>query len=332
MSLTESLKRVRGAVGRDIVATHAYYFIDGGRVTTTDGRMVASTPIDDDRTYMVPADQFDAVLSRMPDVPTIEVNADHVLVKCGRYRSKVSTLETDGIIFPQPQGDIHKVPKTLGDKLDKLRPFISENAQHRWAGCYQFRDGGIFATNNVTLARTPASGFSQGFDLLLPHWAVDFVRALEGLPGKMQIEENSATFHWKDTTWLRTQLLVDKFPEKAIEYLSNVAPPAFEITDEWREAYDTVSGLIDSTTAQTSRDAAVVAIYADKITGVGDKTNIEAAVTSQTPGDGSKDHSKWTIKFFSNVVKASKAMDLSLYPKPCSFQGDDLIGLMVGRY
>lgn len=316
------VKDARSSKGISGVATA--YLVKQGMIYASDGRLSVGHPYPGKETFLVPGDEFEALIGRLPSDPTIKVMPDQIEVKAGRLRGGIRTLNVDDWGYPTPAAKSwKKLPKGMWDDLHHLRPFISDNATQPWAMCIGVRDGRLYATNNVTIASIefPAA---KGIDTLLPVWAIDFLmQRSEGLSDWI-LEQNYMAFRWEDGAWMRTQLVEGSMPASIKGLIDGIGKrPGFELKSDWVEAFDRVAALSPEE----------VLLYPDKIAGGRDALEVEEA--AKTPTAKGTPYSKWSTAFLQKVVAASQYWQPDAYPKPAAFQGEavnsPLRGLIIGR-
>lgn len=313
---------IKGALAKkDIVLQFTHYFVKDGMIQAMDGRMLAAHPFPSHETFLVPGAEFEAILDRMPsDNPTLEVHEDKIRLKEARFRGDISTIpESEWPDLPMPKHWIEVQPDLL-DAMAALMPFVSDNATKPFAGTIMIEGSRLYATNNVSIAMAEVESLLAGDEqTLLPRWAVEFVLSRrEGLT-HWGVTDDFVAFKWDNGAWMRTQLVNDVIPEIIFSLTQDMAPATFEITDEWRKAYALVSGV-------SKED---IQIFADRITGGTQHSEVQhEAVTAVAEG---REYSKWTVAYLNSVIAAADRWSPELYPKPATFEGKSIRGLIVGR-
>lgn len=319
--MKEALEKVKSAVSqKDVVAHLTHYLIAGGQIVASDGRMTAGAPFPDQRTFLVPAEDFEKVVMRLGKDPVITLEENAIVVKAGRYRATVRTLDPAQYHYQLPEGECLAVPGGFLDRLRAVRPFVSDNATQPWSLCVHCTHERLAAANNICAAISKDSGLPPGTNALLPIWAVDYVLSRkEGLTG-LHISANSMAFRWADGSWMRTQLVAAEFPTQLDKMLGETPEPDWEIPADWREAYARVADLTDD----------AVRLHGDRIVGGrADRTTVEGeAFTPVHKEDG---HTTWNPKFLTPVIEAATHWKPDAYPRPAPFRGRLIFGLIMGR-
>ena len=205
--------------------------------------------------------------------------------------------------------------------MKALRPFVAEDANlPAWARSIALENGWAFATNNIVIAGAPCSELGE-CKLLLFSRAVDFLlNRLEGLES-WTWDDNFVAFRWGNGAWMRTQLIVGQFPEKAIELVHSAGreKTTQPITSDFLEALDRVANLASDT----------VLIYADRIEAAFNKAVVEEGVKSKTPKGA--ECSIWGARFLLPALQAAESWSPDRWPERVPFKGSIVSGYMVGR-
>jgi hypothetical protein len=213
-----------------------------------------------------------------------------------------------------------KIPTDLIKLLQTLRPFISDNSAQDWAKCVALKDGWAYATNNIAIAGAACKGLEKA-DALLPLWAVEFVLSrAEGLK-EWTCTENFIGFRWESGAWMRSQLVVGQFPERAAELVrqSVKARTTQKIDDRFREVIERIGDLAEDT----------VLIYANRVEARFGKAIVEDGIKCEVP-KGAK-CSVFAAKVLVPAIQSADSWSPSTWPNPSPFRGPVVSGYVVGR-
>src|SRR6188508_2254706 len=105
--------------------------------------------------YRVPAARFVAGVLQAQGVPKLSAGERYITLRGDRKFSTRVPL--------QPAADYPLVPSPVGDPFGRLhtaplresRAFVATDASRPFATTQLFKDGHVYATNNVTMVRTP---------------------------------------------------------------------------------------------------------------------------------------------------------------------------------
>lgn len=323
---------IRGAVNwckdalasKDLVAHLTYYMIKEGKIYASDGRMVACHPImvDFGKPLFIPGADFERILGAMPtDNPELKLDEGKLTVKHGKFRGKLSVASEE--TWPYEAGHEGKwtvLPKGLLAAIKKIRPFVSDNATQLWATCVALRNGFIYATNNVVVARAQVEGLTG--DVLLPAWAVDFLLPRVAGATHFAVAENAIFFKWDSGAWLKTFSMNGTFPEKAGTMIDSCGKAAFATTPAWRATFARVAGLTGS--------GGTIKIFHNVMLGSGEG-ELEATDAAESPIPEGQEASIWDAGYLTPVIEIATHWNPAAWPKPARWQGEGIDGIVIGR-
>ncbi len=220
---------------KDIGAGMTHYRVKGGNISATNGQITASHPWTFGKDeFLVPGMEFEKLLDRMADTPTLSVNNEgELIMKSGRF---------------------------VLDRADELKD---------WS------------------------------------W-----------------NENHVAFRWGTKAWMRSQLILGQFPEKAATMVrdSAKAKTTQKIDDAFRAAIVRVGELAEG---------GPVSIYANKVEARMPKALVEdATIKCEIPKDA-----KCSIfggKYLLPVIAVADSWSPSMWPAPVPFRGKVISGYIAG--
>lgn len=319
------LAKVRKALARQSLTDSSvliHYLVRDRTITASDGKMTACAPFPYDGTFLVPGVDFERQVDKIPDLGSITVNDHNIIVKGPKSRGTISTMSTDFFDYHSKPGTTwNDVPPRFLEALALVRPFISDNAIHPWALATALGAEHLYATTNVSLIKVDCP-MIDGSGQLLPYWAIDYLLARKDELVGIQVYPNYAAFKWDDDSWLRTSLIDAEFPAMVNQLFQKYVEPEWEITDEWRAAYELVSGVSEG----------LIEVYADKLVGRQDQSVTEHDIPDTPLPDG-HECSKWPPKFLDAVIDVATHWQPNMYPAPSIFAApaQGVRGFIVGR-
>lgn len=320
--MKEAIERCKRALSRkDLVGIFSHYLLRDRTLTAGDGRMTVSTPTIYDGTFLAPGVDLERLVARLKDPITLTIDSNSITLKSERMRGTIQTIDPTTYNLDIPTYDSWlEPPSSLINALKIVRPFISDNAIHSWALAACLNDDHIIATTNVSIIKVFCPALC-GAGQLLPNWAIDYVlsRKDSELVG-FQLHENFAAFLWDDDSWMRAQLINDKFPDAVPKLFQDFKEPTWELTDEWREAYQSVSELADGH----------IEIHETKLVGQQEKTTTEHTIPF-TPLPPDTEFTKWQPVFLDAVAGVAAYWQPDRYPDPAPFAGLGIQGFIMGR-
>lgn len=261
MNLTE-LKYVADHTGSRFapILTHLLFYCDdmADRCQAGNGRYVVDVPQSGYPEMCVSAERLvAAVAACATDAPTVLVDEPGTTctVQAGRVRSKIA-LSTPGE-YPRATPDpetAHTAPGVAA-LLAQLQPFVATDASRPWATSICVANGFAYATNNVILVRVP---FPATFDrpVNIPGAVIEAVLA-KGEPAGLGVGENSLTFYFDDTVWIKTQLIDGEWPSSTVDSLVG------QLSVEQWESVNESLGLMLETAAKLADDRHPVVQFSD---------------------------------------------------------------------
>ena len=318
-----AVKRVRTALAsKGLILYQTFYLLQEGRIHAQNGRMWANTPCPIEGNFLVSGEEFERAVDKLPNDKISMLHDTYkqtVVVKGGRFRTTIETLEPTLFPMPPEDGDIVALDmEKFLYALAQLRPFISTNATQPFALSYNFTDGRAAATNNIVLIECVDSGVPPSISFLLPQWVADHILSLDTKMISMTINDSAISFTWEDGTKLHSILGAQQWPDSAVNMLHGFEPLSEEhrVNDDWRRDVLTLRDLGENR----------IDIHADKIcVGRGrsrTELEIQSPVTKQ---------SVWSLNYMIPVLEQATHMDQTDWPKPMRFQWRGIKGLMAGR-
>lgn len=273
--LATALKFVKGAVGaKDFVAEMSHFKIKDGKISAFNGRMSLCHPIDLSMDVYPKARFFERALAALPpetDGPmSITVTqTGRLSIKAGAFKAQVHChMDVPEGFFPQPEGEVHEINLGLLDIFKDVYPFTAEDASRPWAQAVRLEGNSAFATNNTVLVERWCTATFPSPIVITKECVKEMLRiGIE--PCGLQIGQSSATFHYPNGAWLRTQFMNDEWPPNFREIIDQPrgglmeVPPDFHENMKRLEHFIEDSGIIQirgnlmSTTSVDSEGASI---------------------------------------------------------------------------
>jgi len=313
-----ALDRVKRALTVSNLAPQlAYINVHNGWMSASDGRLYASSPTEVTENFLVPGKELERALNFGDDM-RLEKRPDHVLFMRGRTRIKLKTLDPESHFHSvQPPTDWAPFPPSFLKALNKVRPFISDNATQSWAMGAICMDGAVASTNNIVLAiadcaRVPFGG-------IIPFWLIDFVNEMKEMPVQCASTAQAIFLRFSDGTWLRSLRIDAEAPMQMLAYITQVQQRdrnIWEIPDEWRTVYNHTLAFSEREVIVSPRQIMARSSSAEVVTEI--VTPVEADTL-------------WDNKYLGPVLRAATHWNIADYPKPCFWYGQGITGLVAGK-
>lgn len=300
----------------------SHYLFEGGMVYATDGIIYAGCPVSFDGTMVVPAKEFDAILSRLPGEPDITIEATEVKLKSKRFRGSVHTLPRD--VFPDcfpatKDGTTVALDQKFRELVEILYPLMTDKevSGRAWLCSIMVCKGKMMAVQNGTLFTVADAPEFGELSFNLPRRACEFLLKRKVGPVRVHVHKNFVVFDFNDGSRLRSQLYEGGVPEVLFTRLeqANNAEGAWDITAEFREAVARVSGL-----------SSTIVLQEGKVYGRSELGEFEE--DSDHPYIGV--NTRWPSSQLQAILPLSKSFSIRAGTEPPpAFRGDRVYGMIA---
>lgn len=316
--MLEALRFVQGAVARkDFVPELSHFRIAGGRITGFNGQMALSSPIDLDINAKPKAATFIKAVGACCDTVALNITKTGRLgVKSGKFKAYIECLpEENETTIVLPEGEDIDVGENFIAAIKALAPFQAIDASRPWAMGIRLFGQSMMATNNICLVEY-WHGHHIPIEVNIPKQAITELVRINETPTRVQLTKNSITFHFSDNRWLRSQLLVNQWPENIQQMLDIESTPVI-VQDDFFDSIQTLKPFLE--------DSGKIFF-----TEQGVKTSLEeesgmSMDMLHLPDGACFHHSQLML-----LNGVSTEIDFSLYPKPCYFKAPNLRGVIMG--
>lgn len=314
--MLKELKFVQGAVSKkDFIPAMTHFAIEAGTVRAYNGVIALGSPLPFDIDCKPKADALVKAIGNCGETIALAMTTSGRLkVSSGSFKAFIECVQEE-TPHVQPEGEpLELNGEAVLQAIKVISPFIGDDASRPWSNGVLLRDGSAFATNNVCLvqywigAELPAT-------INIPRAAIKEMLRINEAPTHAQLAQNSITFHYADSRWVRTQLLESNWPDlsKVLDRTANVSPVSAEL----------FTGL------ESLRP------FADKLGRVYFKDGVLRTVADD--GEGASYEMEnfpyegiYQIEMLRLLNGVALQVDFGAYPDPCVFYGDQLRGAIVG--
>lgn len=314
--MLKELKFVQGAIAKkDLLPALTHFRIEDGHVRSFNGTLALSSPIAFDIDCTPKAIPFVKAIQNCKDTVSLSMTPKGRLsVKSGSFKAFIDCVseETPHV---KPEGKVLDIDGEILLKAFKaLSPFIGDDASKPWTNGVLLKGHSAYATNNVILAEYWI-GVSFPFIWNVPKSAIkEFVRINEA-PIKIQYTDHNLSFHFEDGRWIRTTLLDTQWPD--VERIIEVEAQPEEINPEIFEALEVIKPFIDA--------YGRIYFLPGKIA-----THIEETEGASYDIEGFDIQGAYRLEMLNLLKGVAKTIDLTLYPSPCAFFGENIRGVIIG--
>jgi len=319
MSNYETAKLVRSVVSdRDLIPVMTHFHMYNGRLQGTNGKLTldASWPeYLSEESINIPAEPFVKAFEAMDD-PNLILKDEFLYVTEGRMRVRIPTnLEVFPVCHKPEKWD--PMDNSILHAIRHIREFVSDDASRPWACSVLYLDGYLYATNNVTIVRTPwnVSSFSDVESFTLPSFGIDQLVRCNREVTAIHVRTNAIGFEMEGDVWMESVRYTEKWPEVS-RFFDDV---------EWNsipKLRGDEKGIVEKLLPFVpDKRHPVIKFEGDKISTM--EGAMEAAIDTNC-GYGAF-HATPLLK----VLTEATAMDLEKFPK-VPFEGPYIEGIIAG--
>lgn len=314
--MLEALKFVQGAVAKkDFVPALTHFRIESGVIQGYNGAIAISSPIDLDISVMPRAEPFTKAIQTCKETVAMHITSTNRLaIKSGKFKAFVDCTDE---AFPdiQPEGDYIELTGGIISTLKVMAPFIAQDASRPWAAGILLKGASAFATNNIILLEAWL-GYHFPVDVNIPAQTVKELLRIKEDPIGLQVTDRSITFHFKDGRWMRSQLSTLDWPDigRVLDKPSEQIP----FPDGFFEAVEELEPFTDELDRVHLFDGAVSTFVDEGGSGA----------TIEVPGTLAG--GCYQARQLLLLKDMAKTIDLTQYPAPSIFIGDNYRGAIVG--
>lgn len=318
MAVLDTLRFVRGAIStKSLLPELKHFMIKDRNVCGFNGKLALSSPIDFDLNCAPKAAPLVSAISNCGDVTALGITeAGRLSVKSGKFKAFIDCVDMDELPLQVPEGEVIEFDgKQMLNAIEKITPFIGNDASRPWTNGVLLRGQSAFATNNVCLVEYWI-GSTLPFVVNIPIAAIKEMSRIGEPPTHAQLNEHSMTFHYESGAWLKTSLFETTWPD--LSKILDVAASPAAVPAQLFEALDSLKPFVDADNRIYFRNGAVYTSVRDDL-----GANFEV--------EGLHDEGIYNINMLSLLKGVAERVDFSLYPAPLLFYGNRLRGAIIGQ-
>ena len=318
MDTLKTLRFVQGGVAtKGLLPEMKHFVIENGLVRSFNGSLALCGPIDIDIECAPLAAPLVRAIANCEDVTALSMSGTGRLkIQSGKFKAFIDCIANQDLPHVKPTGEMVDFDgEHLMIALKTLFPYIGNDAARPWCNGVLLRDSSAYATNNVCLLEYWI-GTPLPFTANIPVAAVKEMIRIGEPPMKIQLDQNSISFHYDDGRWIRTQLYDTEWPDlrRVLDKQSNQKPMPADMF----AALEKVKTFVDGATGRVYfRDGAIH--------------------TSSMDDDGAHylvddlpENGIYHIKMITLLDGVAKTADFDMYPDPVLFFGDRVRGAIIG--
>ncbi len=315
--MLETLKFVQGSVARkDHVAALTHFNIRAGRIMGYNGKIAISSPIQLNLEASPRAEPFIRAIATCQEEAALSLTqTGRLAIASGTFKAFIECT-TEPYPDIQPTGQVVQLSgRPLLEAFKRLLPFVSDDASRPWSMGILLRNKSAFATNNIVLAEQWL-GYESPCEINIPRSTVEELLRINEEPIGLRVDTNSATFYYTGERWLRTVLYSTQWPD--LYKILDTACAPLPIPQGFFAALENLHPFCGKNGA----------VYLSQ----------EGISTSAVAGEGASVALPMQLKepIVFNAEKllllsgVAQVLDVTLYPKPCLFYGDQIRGAIIG--
>lgn len=212
-SLVKALEFVSLAQKKIGTPNQTHCMLAGNQAIAFDGTLALGTPIEEDVSICPHTGLFLAALQECGQSFILtQLDDNRLAVKAGPFEAFVPCMPREALPSAFPDRPVAPLNETLRTALAAVSGLVSENAQHVVSAAILLRRGSAFATDRFVMVE-----YWHGLDLptiVIPKVAAVALAAIDKPLASFGFHDQgtSATFHFADGSWLRTQLYIEGYP------------------------------------------------------------------------------------------------------------------------
>lgn len=297
------------------VAAMTQILFSSGRLSAFNGLVQFQAPsgLEDEEAFAVSEKRLAVVLRSCGENAKLSSTKEFLRLKQGPLTVRVRKLLTnlpDFEVITLPKSAASQKAEAIHAAIRRVRPFMSSDASRLWSISVLIRDGYAWATNNMSIVRTPLPEVSE--EMRIPAPMVDLICELPSL-GYYNIDAQNRLVFSYEKALMRCPQTTGEWPDMD-KFFAKMPKTLPEVSPEMSEAARTVGKFADRFASITAKQ---IESRLDSI-----ETDYEV--------DFAKGKGTYSAKLLSLILEHATHIDFSFYPEPIFFRGVDLEGSAVG--
>lgn len=314
--MLKELKFVQGAVAKkDFIPAMTHFVIEGGHVRGFNGTLALSSPIPFDLDCKPKAAPLVRAIANCTETVTLGLTASGKLrIQSGKFKAYIDTVDGETPHVTPEGNEVAIDGEAMLQAFKVLLPLTGNDASRPWTNGVLLRGSSAFATNNVILTEYWVRE-QFPMEVNIPAAAVKELVRIGEPPTHAQVSNHNITFHYDDGRWIYSALLSPKWPDMG-KVLNKESKPK-PLHPQLFEALAAIKPFSD----QMGR----VFMMGDR---VATHTGDNEGAGYDLPGldcDGC-----YRIEMLQLLDGIANMADLSHWPEPGLFFGDNLRGAIIG--
>lgn len=319
--MLSALNFVKGAVAKDRtgIGELTHFIIENGFIKGSNGTITLCCPVNLNLSCAPKASSLIRAIGNCEGagedgVIRIRLTPSGKLsISSGAFKAFIECLP-ETFHHGYPEGSRLDVDaQKLSEGLKKLAPFLDKNATKAWSRGILFKDGCLSATDNIIVAQYWV-GASPETPVCIPWDCVNELSRIKEEPEWVQVHERSITFHFSGRRWLKSAVLDNGWPDigRILNVSSNPAPIDKNLMEYCKKL-------------KLETDQYGSLFFGDDRVGTSDDP--ESGSSFDLPG---VPNAALNVDRLMKVLQLAETMDLSSYPRPIMWFGENVRGAIAG--
>ena len=320
--MLDVLKFVLGSVAKkDFIPELQHFVIKDGVIRGFNGTLAICAPFKFAVDCAPRADLFVRAISNCGETEAIDLSMlenGKLSIKAGKFKANVECVAFEDLPHALPEGEPMAIDgPTLLAAFECLEPFIGNDASRPWSAGILLRGQSAFATCNVILVERWL-GCPIPHAINLPKTLIREMLRIKEPPISAQVSETSITFHYNDGRWLRSQLYSTEWPDLEKVLNRPVVNPPKPLQQEVFDALTILKPFTDKAGRVYLKDGKISTHATD-----------DEGAAIETPSI--TDEGIYNMHMLEILNGRVDGIDLSSWPLPCMFFGNNLRGAIIGQ-
>lgn len=317
LRMIDILKFVKGSIKTNsLTPEFTHYSIGNNRITGFNGYMAISAPFPLDISARPLAKMFYDSIESCSDVTSINMANGKLLIKSGKFKANIPCIEHE-LYEAKPEGDSFPVPPNLIQNLRTMLPFVGDDVTRSWSMGIGIVNGCYMATNNIVFVQLYDGHSLPAFNI--PVFAVKELIRIDETPVSIMVGSGTVSFIYSDNKWIQTSLIEANWPFETInKLLSKESSPQPFPEGFFNNLESLKKFMVEGKRSIVYLSEEGVSTHADH--------SVEGAFIQQH-GLQRSAFMYQSLLLLKDVVVS---IDLSNYPNPCLFFGNNMRGAIIG--
>jgi hypothetical protein len=237
--LLATFKKVKSAIAyRNRHLPSSLVSVKDGRMYGTNSRMTASTPCDLNVDFQVHGEDFERALVILKDDVKIERNPQSISLSRGKAEVILETREAEILLQDAPE-KWAAIPDGFTTALRQAAQFMSDDRTKPYFCGVWLDQSAVYATDNVCAIEAEHKSWEGIVGITLPDWVIECVLKRDDALSEFAYSDKTVSFSFDDGSWITSDRAAREMPDEMLALVRDVVPPAFELSADWRDAYET---------------------------------------------------------------------------------------------